>query len=354
MVMSAELAVADPFATVVGQASAVAQLRAAAAGPVHAYLLVGPRGAGKRALARAFAAVLLADGAPDPARVTALAMTEEHPDLVVVERVGAAISAEQADEVVRLAGLRPIEGQRKVIVLDEFHLIDARVGPKLLKTVEEPPDGTIFVVLAEQVTPELVTIASRCVRIDVGPLTAETIAAALEGEGIDPDRARAVAGVVGGDLGRARLLAADPGLDERRRAWWSLPDRLDGTGAAVVAAVDDLLARIDEAQAPLDERHGVERAALEERAEAMGERGAGRKDLEARHKREARRHRTDEIRFGLGVLSARCRDEAAVASDAAPWLRAARAVDHLQHELRRNPNERLQLQALCVRIRPPG
>ena len=344
-------ATTDPFAGVVGQADAVAQLRVAAEQPVHAYALIGPSGAGTRELARAFAASMLASGAPDPERTVALALAEEHPDLVVVERVGAAISADQADEVVRLAGLRPVEGDRKVIVLDEFHLIDARVGPKLLKTIEEPPPGTVFVVLAELVTPELVTVASRCLRIDVGPLGVDEIAGALEDDGVDPDRARAVAGVVGGDLARARLLAGDPGLEERRQAWWSVPDRLDGTGAKVVEVVDDLLARIDEAQAPLEERHAAERAALEERAEAMGERGAGRKDQEARHKREARRQRTDELRFGLGVLAGRCRDEAAVAPDARPWLEAAAAVDELLAHLRRNPNERLQLQALCCRIR---
>ena len=53
----------DPWREVVGQERAVARLRAASARPVHAYLLVGPAGSGKRSLARAFAAQLLADAA---------------------------------------------------------------------------------------------------------------------------------------------------------------------------------------------------------------------------------------------------------------------------------------------------
>jgi DNA polymerase-3 subunit delta' len=86
----------DPFGEVVGQDRAVAELRRAAATPVHAYLFVGPRGSGKRDLARAFAAELLAAGATgekDRARTIRLALAEQHPDLIVVERVGAAITA---------------------------------------------------------------------------------------------------------------------------------------------------------------------------------------------------------------------------------------------------------------------
>src|SRR4051794_21962946 len=98
---SAAVEAVDPWATVVGQDRALAALRAAAAAPVHAYLLVGPRGCGKRALARAFAAELLSEGASpeDRARHVRLALAEQHPDLVVLERDGAAISAAQARDV---------------------------------------------------------------------------------------------------------------------------------------------------------------------------------------------------------------------------------------------------------------
>ena len=143
---------------------------AASRSPVHAYLLVGPRGSGKRALADAFAAALLSAGSEgdDRDRHVRLALAEQHPDLVVIERVGASISADQAREVRDLASRSPIEGDRKVLILDEFHLVQETVGPILLKTIEEPPPGTIFIVLVDDVPPELVTIESRCVRIDLG------------------------------------------------------------------------------------------------------------------------------------------------------------------------------------------
>ena len=93
---------------VVGQDRAVGELRRAVPAPVHAYLFVGPRGSGKRALAAAFASELLADGTTGAGRDrnVMLALAEEHPDLVVVEREGASISAEQADFIIDRANVR--------------------------------------------------------------------------------------------------------------------------------------------------------------------------------------------------------------------------------------------------------
>ncbi|MGB3055174.1 MAG: ATP-binding protein, partial [Acidimicrobiales bacterium] len=120
----------DAWSEVVGQSRAVDLLRTAATGdPVHAWLFVGPTGSGKRAAARAFAGDLLAaeaEGTGDveaAARARSLALHEQHPDLVVVERVGASISSDQADEIITRASRSPSEGRRKVLVLDEFHLM---------------------------------------------------------------------------------------------------------------------------------------------------------------------------------------------------------------------------------------
>ena len=92
---------------------------------------------------------------------------------------GAAISIDTAREVTRLASTSPFEATRKVLVLHDFHLVkDA--GPALLKTFEEPPPSTVFVILADHVPADLITIASRCVEVDFHPLTAAEVAAVLE------------------------------------------------------------------------------------------------------------------------------------------------------------------------------
>ncbi len=146
----------DLWRDVVGQDAAVAELRAAVATPVHAYLLVGPRGSGKRALARAFAAASAVRDrvGEDARRHVELALAEAHPDLTVFERKGAKISVEQADQIIGRASRASVEGGPKVLVLDEFHLV-TDAGPKLLKSIEEPSVGTVFLVLADQLTPDL-------------------------------------------------------------------------------------------------------------------------------------------------------------------------------------------------------
>jgi DNA polymerase-3 subunit delta' len=343
-------ATVDLWGDVVGQPRAVAELQAAVRAPVHAYLLVGPRGSGKRSLARAFAAALLSEGRDDADRVARLALAEEHPDLVIVERVGASINVAQADQIIERASRTSVEGGRKVLVLDEFHLVTAVVGPKLLKTVEEPPAGTYFVVLAEEVTPDLVTLASRCVRIDLGPVPRDAIVERLQLEGVDRGLAEEAAVAAAGDLRRARVLAADDRLELRRKAWNDVPSRLDGTGAAAIATAEDLLAMIDDAMAPLVARQEQELAELEERVAQLGERGAGRKDLVERHNREQRRYRADEIRFGLTTLARRYRDELTTSARPANAIAALDAIQRVAEGLIGNPNERLQIQALFVEL----
>ncbi len=130
---------------VVGQPRAVERLTRAADQPVHAYLFVGPAGSTKKQAARAFAALLIG-GVDDPeARDARLALAGMHPDIREIERSGPAISAEQAREIVRLSSLAPIESDRKVLILAEFHLLRPEGAALLLKTIEEPPPSTIFI-----------------------------------------------------------------------------------------------------------------------------------------------------------------------------------------------------------------
>jgi DNA polymerase-3 subunit delta' len=348
--MAAEALALDPWAEVVGQERAAAALRATAANPVHAYLLVGPPGSGKRLLARAFAADLLARNAAaeERERLVRLALAERHPDLVVIERAGATVRVEEAEELIRLAVRTPIEGERKVIVGLGFESTEPAAAAKLLKIVEEPPASTVFVLVAEDVPPELVTIASRCVRVEVDPLPASLIADRLVAEGVDPAAAREAAAAARGDLDRGRLLATDGRLALRRSAWWSVPDRLDDTGATVYRLVTELRAAIDDAQAPLDVRHTAELVELEERVARTGERGAGRAELDRRQKRQVRRHRTNELRFGLATLAGRYRDAAAASGRPGPYVDAVVDISAAAEALIRNPNEALLLEALFL------
>jgi DNA polymerase-3 subunit delta' len=342
----------DAWSTVIGQPAAVAALRGAVGRPVHAWLFVGPSGAGGRSAARAFAAELFAVGAgpEDAERHRRLAVAEQHPDLLVIERTGAAIPIEAARDIVRRASLSPAEGDRKVMVLDEFHLVSPAAAATLLKTIEEPPPGTYFVILADEVTPDLVTIASRCARIDFPPLSDDTIRGALVAEGADPGRAAEAAAAAHGALDRARLLVSDDRLALRVRLWRELPGRLDGTGHTVATLVDEVRAGIDDAAAPLAEVHAREATEVNERIERYGQRGSGAKDLEARHRRAQRRLRTDELRLGFEELADRYRAELATSPDPAELVAGLQALQRAIEALIRNPSEELLLQSLLLRL----
>jgi DNA polymerase III subunit delta' len=334
----------------VGQTQAVRRLTSAADDPVHAYLFVGPPGSTKDEASRAFAALLMA-GIDDPThRDARLALAGEHPDVREVLRQGARISKDQVGDIIRNASLAPVEGNRKVMILHEFHLLEAEGAARLLKTLEEPPASTIFIVLADQVTPELVTIASRCVRIMFAALSTETVAAQLIEEGIDAATAEVAAQAAEGNLTRARVLATDEGLMGRRDAFAGLAARLDGTGTTVVTLCTEVLGLIDASAAPLAARQAQEVSALEARVAATGERGSGRKQIEEHHKRELRRHRVDELRSGLGVLAGAYRDALVRGQLPRPdaGVTAVTRIHAALEAMERNPNETLLLQALLL------
>jgi DNA polymerase III subunit delta' len=349
-----DVGTADPWEEVVGQPGAVRQLAASVDSPVHAYLLVGPPGSGKRALARGFAAALLAAGSTgeEHDRHVRLAVAEQHPDLRVVEPEGNTFRKGDAERLVRHATLAPIEGERKVVVALGMEFMEDEAAGYLLKTIEEPPASTVFVLLTTEVVPELVTIASRCVRVELAGLPDAVVAERLVVEGIDPERARAAALAAGGDLERARTLATDDRLALRHQAWREVPRRLDGTGATAARLVAELQAMIGDALGPLGERQAAEVAALEEQIEAFGLRGSGKRDLETRHKREVRRFRTTELRFGLATLAAVYRDELAGGHARPADVEASDRIDAAALALERYPNETLLLQALFAQLPP--
>lgn len=341
------------FADVIGQDAAVTRLRASARTPVHAYLIVGPAGTGKLAAARSFAASLLCgEGGCGVCEVCRRVLGEVHPDVRVVQREGASMSIADAREVTQIAAQAPVEARRKVMILDELHLVE-EAGPALLKTIEEPPASTYFVVLAEQVPPELVTIASRCARIDFGPVSPELIEARLIAEGADPAAAALAAVNSGGRPERARLLAADPSLAARVEAWRTVPERLDGTGHRASTLVDELTSMIEAVEnGLLTHRHAAEMAQLAEREAEFGKRGSGRANIEARHRRERRRVRTDELRLGLATLAEHYRSRLPTADRAATrrYLAALTAIGAANEALIRNPNEVLLLTSLLVSL----
>lgn len=341
------------WAAVVGQGDTVETLQNMVVDPVHAYLIVGPEGSGKRAVARALAAELLSQGLDERAALRAIRLVAEdaHPSLHTVERTGASISVGEAREIVRQAGMMPPEGQRQVFVLVDFHLV-AQAAPTLLKSIEEPSERTVFIILAEEIPPELVTIASRCSQIGLSPISEAVLVETLVSEGADRAVAEAAAASSAGSLTRARLLVEDPQVAARDEAWYGVPEQLDGTGATACVLADELLELTEVVLTPLADAQAEEVRALEASYEALEESvPKGRmKELTDRHKREQRRLREDTLRSGLAAMLRRYRDEVGRGADPTAFLDASAAVQELTEGMAFNPNEGLQLRALLMRL----
>ena len=348
---------ASVWDSVVGQGRAVEQLQHAAISPVHAYLLVGTEGCGKEEASRAFAAMLMSGSDNPTERINELVMRGAHPDVHEVRRDGASILKEQAEDIIKIASITPSEGARKVIIVHEVHLMAPVTAAKLLKTIEEPPSGVFFILLADQVDDSLATIASRCLTVHFGLLENADIEQALINSGIAPALANAAAQSSAGSMSRAKLLASDPQLAQRREFFANIPRRIDGTGATVAAIVEQILALIDDAVEPLSNQHAQEVVDTEKTLALMGVKRGGKKMLEDRHKREIRRYRTDELRSGLTAIASIYRDELARNPNIHRPEAYITAINRLHEGMRRlslNVNEAILLRDLIWSLPSPS
>jgi DNA polymerase-3 subunit delta' len=349
----------------------VALTAAVEAGPSHAYLFRGPRGSGKRAAARAFAAEILAAGAPDPedARRRALLDPSPHPDLVWLAPRGAQHMVDEVRErVIRASVYRPFEGEHRVFVVEAAEAMRDESQNALLKTLEEPPSFVHLILLTAEPEGLLETIASRCQPVDFAPLPAEVLEAQLAGvpeaAGASAEEIAAAARLAAGDLERARLLLSSTGRELRAE--------VEATLASVLA--DELSGApwrrlLDRATAAGEEAEGAARAVLEEESRAGMKRTA--KDITDGAKRAGRRRRTEILDLGLELCALWLRDLAALAAGAEEvvfdrdrldllraqaaaadpsWARAGAAVQDTRRGLDLNVSEELALEALFYRL----
>jgi DNA polymerase-3 subunit delta' len=341
--------------------------------PSHAYLFHGPAGTGKRTVARAFAAELLAEGAPDPPDTRRRALAGAHPDLTWVRPTGAHVmrTSDVDEPVISAATRTPFEARRRVFVLERVDTMNDEVANRMLKTLEEPASFVHLILLTDSLGQVLETVVSRCQPVRFDPLPADRIAAALEREGVASERALACGRLALGNAARARYLASDEG------------EELRGEVEQFVLAALEGNAGDDEAWRPLldraEARRGVaEEAAVAARAERIEmepkgrERRALERELEEAAKRDGRRARTESLDLALTLAALGFRDlvclaegaaHAVLAADHAPALadrvrgrdprrlrEAAERIEDTRQSLELNVAEDLALAALGFRL----
>jgi DNA polymerase-3 subunit delta' len=220
-----------PFSSIVGHRHIVSLLSRALAQDTlpPSLLLAGQAGIGKRRIAMTIAAavnclepVTTSDIPRDACGKCASCRRIDrgvHPDVILIEpgETGT-IKIEQVRDVIDRAGFRPFEGRRRVVVVDEADAMVLPAQNALLKTLEEPPSASIFILVSSLPDSLLPTVRSRCPRLRFGPLTAADIAETLvRDHGYSEPAARAAAADADGSIGRA-LSSEAADLTEARAA----------------------------------------------------------------------------------------------------------------------------------------
>jgi len=316
-----------------GSAAGIAR-QLATGGPSHAWLLLGPSGAGKRATALAMAAALDCDVNPGVGcghcRACTRIMRRQHPDVHHIAPEGPLIPVDVVrDQVNPEAARSPFEARYKVFVIEEADRMNIPAQNALLKTVEEPQPDTVFILVSQNEEEILETLRSRCTTVRLEPVAQERIEEMLRREGAAPEAARVAARACLGDLEKARAFAFDVSVADRRRVWGSLPSRLENPLAALDAAAEVA----EEARAAVKERERAQREEVLELGEALGEgRGTAtaRNALAKRHRRELKRLEEEVLGEALTFLATFYRDVAARragARDALTNIDAKREID---------------------------
>ncbi len=211
-----------PFRSVVGHARLLSLLSRAVAREAlpPALLLAGPSGIGKRKVALAVAEALncLEPRGEDAVAWDACGTCAScrriarmvHPDVILVEPdEKGSIGIDVIRDVIDRAGYRPFEGRRRVVVIDEADAMTPQAQSALLKTLEEPPSASVFVLVSSLPDSLLPTVRSRCPRLRCAGLSPVEIAEVLvRDHGYDAAEAKAAAIDADGSLGRALQVQA--------------------------------------------------------------------------------------------------------------------------------------------------
>ncbi|WP_108833840.1 DNA polymerase III subunit delta' [Actinomyces sp. Marseille-P3109] len=361
-----------------------------AAGPLaglamsHAWLVTGPPGSGRSNAARAFAAALQCIG-PVPGcgqcKPCRDVVAGSHPDVVRLTTEKLIITMDEVKTLIGEAQRRPWTGRWRVILVEDADRMAERTTNVLLKSIEEPPPQTVWLLCTPSADDVLPTIRSRCRLVTLRIPPAEAVAELLvRRDGADPELAVRAARASQSHIGLARHLATDAGAWDRRRRLLLAPVSLRSVGDAVLGAASLVEAAESEAKEATAERDAREKAEL---TRALGLESDGKipaalraqiRQLEEDQKRRAKRARTDVLdramidllSFYRDVLTTQMGsdvervnldlsdavDQAARTTTPEQSLARIAAIEECRSRLRSNAAPLLAVEALMVQLRP--
>ena len=309
------------WADLVGQGPIVEMLqRSIERDMTHAWLFTGPPGSGRSNVARAFAAALQCEsGGCGVCNSCRTALSGAHPDVTLVRTDRLSIEVDEVREHVRTASLQPSTGRWQVLIVEDADRLTEKAADALLKTLEEPPPRTVWMLCAPTAEDVVVTIRSRSRQVVLRtPPTDEVAQMLVRRDGVDETRALEAARAAQGHVGRARALAVNDAVRGRRQEILAIPSALSDLGACLSAAAN----LNDSAQAHATERaEELDSGELSDLRSAWGVEDRGRRPtgyqgqlsaLERDQKRRRTRLARDAIDGALIDLMSLYRDVLAV------------------------------------------
>lgn len=200
---------------------------------VHAYMISGEKGTGKRTLAYLMGKILLcsSDGKKPCGVCQNCLLTEkgDHPDLIVIENgnpIAAAVKkdrttipVEDIREMIRLCGIHSTNGNMRVVLILEADRMTAQAQNCLLKTLEEPPENICIILVTDHPESLMATVVSRCRIIRMKAWDDDYILSVLQKNGISAQRASDAVAASNGSIGKALELASD-------ESFWNLRNEI--------------------------------------------------------------------------------------------------------------------------------
>jgi len=283
----------------------------------HAWLFTGPPGSGRSSAAVAFASALICsnDGCGTCVNCRA-AKAGTHADVEIIRTEGLSIKIEEIRELLTRVAWAPAMGGWRVVVMEDADRLTESAANALLKAIEEPGNRTVWVLCAPTLHDVLPTVRSRCRHLQLVTPSAKDVAEVLVSrEGISPAMADYAARASQGHIGRARYLASDETIRNRRNTIIKLPMQINDVASAFKAAETLLNLATEEAEVAASARDEKESTEL---AEAWGKGATGRgmatggskaiKDLEKEQKSRTTRMIRDSIDGALVDIATLYRD----------------------------------------------
>jgi len=373
------------YETLLGQDEAVQQVQKAVAqrdqGVHHAWLFTGPPGSGRSNLAIAFAAALLCpDHGCGVCSICTRVLDGQHPDVKMLTTEKVIIGIDEIREIVASSHFGASMGDYRILIIEDADRMAERSSNVLLKALEEPPAGTIWLLCAPSEADLLPTIRSRVRRVALKVPNVEDVAQLLvQRDGVELSLARQVAAEAQSHVGMARRLATSVEARGRRRDTLIAALNIRGISSAVFTSERWLALAQKDADAITAERDQEEKLELRRQlglSETEAVPNAYRvefKNLEENQKRRATRSLRDGIDRILVDLLALYRDvltvqlqsgsalvnqdlaaqltELANESTAAESIARLEAIEKARTRILSNVQNQVALDALAVQLR---